>query len=102
MCTINVAGFDEGDTKLELILQFIQHEGIDVMVSTDAQLHAKRKHWYGKIAKRRLGIGKRTNVNPCILDYGTGATGSFKRVSCIFTIWWDFKRISSDLTGALP
>jgi len=99
VCTINVAGFDEGDTKLELILQFIQHEGIDVMVSTDAQLHAKRKHWYGQIAKRRLGIGKRTNVNPCILDYGTGATGSFKRVSFIFTIWWDFKRISSDLTG---
>ena len=54
MCTINVAGFDEGDTKLELILQFIHDEGIDVMVSIDAQLHAKRKHWYGKIAKNEL------------------------------------------------
>jgi hypothetical protein len=41
VCTINVAGFDEGDTKLELILQFIQDEGIDVMVCIDAQLDAK-------------------------------------------------------------
>jgi len=56
------------------------------MVCIDAQLDAKRGHWYGKIAKRRLGIGTRTNVNPCISDYGTGATGSFKRVGGIFTI----------------
>ena len=70
--TINVAGFYDGDTKLELILQYIQDEGMDVMVCIDAQLDAKRGHWYGKIAKRRLGIGTRTNVNPCISDYGTG------------------------------
>jgi hypothetical protein len=64
---------DVGDTKLELILQFIQDEDIDVMVCIDSQLDEKKGHWYGKNAKRRLGIGTRTNVNPCILDYGTEA-----------------------------
>ena len=86
VCTINVVGFDDWDTKLELILQFIQDERIDAMVCIDAQLDAKRGHWYGKIAKRRLGTGTRTNVNPCISDYGSGATGSFKRVGGISTI----------------
>ena len=60
-------------------------ERIDVMVCIDAQLDVKRGHWYGKIAKRRLGIGTRTNVNPCITDYGNGSS-SFKRVGGIFTI----------------
>jgi hypothetical protein len=86
VCTINIAGFDDGDAKLELILQFIQDEDIDVMVCIDSQLDEKKGHWYGKIAKRRLGIGTRTNVNPCILDYGTEATGVMKRVGGIFTI----------------
>ena len=85
VCTIHEAGFDDGDTKLELILQLMQDEGIDVMVSIDAQLDAKRGHWYDNIAKRRLGIGTRSNVNPCISDYGTGG-GIFKRVGGIFTI----------------
>ena len=72
VCTVNVAGFDEQDTKIELLLQFMQDEDIDVLVCIDAQLDEKRGHWYGKIAKRRLGTGTRTNVNPCIRDYGAG------------------------------
>ena len=51
VCTINVAGFDEQDTKLELLLQFMHDEDIDVLVCIDAQLDEKRGHWYGKEAK---------------------------------------------------
>ena len=86
VCTLNVAGFDEADVKVELVLQFMQDENIDIMVCIDAQLDEKRGHWYGKIAKRRLGIGTRTNVNPCIMDYGTSDNGKFRRVGGIFTV----------------
>ena len=86
VCTINIAGFDDSDNKLEMILQFVQDEAIDVMVCIDAQLDSKRGDWYGKIAKRRLGVGTRTNTNPCILDYGTDKNGKFRRVGGIFTI----------------
>ena len=85
VCTLNVRGFDDGDNKLELVLQFLEDEKIDVMICIDAQLDEKRGHWYGKIAKRRLGIGTRTNTNPCITDHGDGL-GPCRRVGGIFTI----------------
>ena len=86
VCTINIRGFDDNDNKLELILQFIQDEEIDVMICIDAQLDMKKGHWYGKIAKRRLGVGTCTNVNPCMVDQGGSSTGSKHRVGGIFTI----------------
>ena len=85
VCTMNMRGFDDNDNKLELVLQFIQDESIDVMICTDSQLDEKKGHWYGKIAKRRLGVGTRTNVNPCMVEHGDGSTG-VKRVGGIFTI----------------
>jgi Ulp1 family protease len=85
VCTMNIRGFDDNDNKLELILQFIQDEDIDVMLCIDAQLDVKKGHWYGKIAKRRLGVGTCTNVNPCMVVQG-GNTGTKHRVGGIFTI----------------
>ena len=86
VCSLNVRGFDDNDITLELVLQFMQDEDIDVMVCIDAQLDEKKGHWYGKIAKRRLGVGTRTNVNPCMIEPGSGSNSIKQRVGGIFTI----------------
>ena len=86
VCTMNVRGFGDDDNKLEMILQFCQDESIDVMVCIDAQLDEKRGHWYGKICKRRLGVGTRTNVNPCMVSTDGQRSGPKHRVGGIFTI----------------
>jgi hypothetical protein len=82
--TLNVNGLD--DTKLELILQFVQGETIDVLFLIDTRIEKKAGKYMGKKIKRRLGAGTRTHVTPCTKDYGSSQLNGFRRVGGIITI----------------
>ena len=73
VCTISVAGFDEHDTKLELLLlQFMQDEDIDVLVCIDACCSTPLLHYPGTLQILRFLLGRGVlaryaGVRACIL-----------------------------------